>query len=306
MAGEEPIFNLFVYVERDTISELGVAVHEAGGTDREKLDLLLSLVDADYKVARRFQLTTPLDWDRYEGMMRLGRQLHPFENAFIECGAPTQPLVVVTPIVDGEPRILAQIGIGPLYLDDLRDTPLAGPGAMVDYLKKYRTENGFDGPQLLHDDHFTAIRLLFNSGHYVSAGKLLMSFIDTVSFIESGDRPGSFTLWLQSYADLTSLGVTAHELWEFRNGLLHMTNLHSRAVRKGNIARLSMYVGNVPESSRQNTADEKYFNLKNLIEAVAAALSRWFNTYNADPDKFVDFVRRYDLTVSDARLTSLE
>jgi len=34
---------------------------------------------------------------------------------------------------------------------------------MVDYLDAYVTEGGFDIPQLLHDDYFPAIRLLFNN-----------------------------------------------------------------------------------------------------------------------------------------------
>ncbi len=46
-------------------------------------------------------------------------------------------------------------------------------------------------------------------------------------------KPGNFSKWLAAYADLTPLGVTAKELWEFRNGLLHMINLSSRAVTAG-------------------------------------------------------------------------
>jgi hypothetical protein len=43
----------------------------------------------------------------------------------------------------------------------------------VDYLPKYMTDEGFDFP-----------RLLFNHRHYVSAAKLLMTFIDKI-----GDSP---------------------------------------------------------------------------------------------------------------------
>src|SRR5258708_24541244 len=197
--------------------------------------------------------------------------------------------------------MLAVLPPGPSYRDDLKGTELEEDGEIVDYLQKYTTERGFDGPQLLHDDHFKAIKVLVNAGHYVSAGKLLVSFIDTVAFIEFGDSQGNFSRWLDTYVDLTRLGITSQELWEFRNGLLHMTSLDSRAVRNGKVARLIQYVGDVPESARPNTATQKYFNLKNLIIAMATGLPRWFDTYNHQPDKRIDFVMRYDLTVSDAR-----
>jgi hypothetical protein len=101
----------------------------------------------------------------------------------------------------------------------------------------------FDVPQLINDDYFLAIKQLFNARHFVSAAKLLMSFIDTVGFIDAGDVRDGFSQWLDKYADLTSLGISPKELWEFRNGLLHMTNLRSRAVASGNTAPLIFYVG---------------------------------------------------------------
>lgn len=57
--------------------------------------------------------------------------------------------------------------------------------------------------------------------------------LDTVAFIDKGDVKDNFCLWLDAYADLKPPGITAKELWEFRNGLLHMTNLHSRSVATG-------------------------------------------------------------------------
>lgn len=56
---------------------------------------------------------------------------------------------------------------------------------MEDYLVKYTTPEGFDVPRLINDDFFLAIKLLFNSGLYVSASKLLLSFIDSIAYVES-------------------------------------------------------------------------------------------------------------------------
>jgi len=296
----EPVYNLFLYVEGGFIKELGVSVHQMSGTDQEKLSKLQSLVDQDYGFATRFPQPKPLEWREYEGMARLGRQHEIFEEAFRACGAPAHPLVVVTPIVDGSPRIMAVTGIGKLDLEELHDTPAGSPGAMVDYLKAYVHDGKFDIPALINDDYFKAIKLLFNEQHYVSAAKLLMSFLDTIAFIELGDVRGSFVTWLQKYADLRSVGVTAEELWEFRNGLLHMTNLHSRAVIAGRVDRLVFFVGNI--SPLAAPKGEKYFKLKELIDAIVGAISRWIQSYNDDRSKIVDFVSRYDLTISDSRV----
>lgn len=261
---KENTYNLFLYVEKTHVEELGVTVHELDGTDAEKLAVLQSRVNQDYKSAKRYRLATPLAWSEYEGRVRLGRQLAVFEGVFQDCQAPAEPLCAITPIVDGMPRILALTNLGPLNLDDLKNTPLSAPGAMIDYLKAYVQDGGFDLPRLINDDYFKAIKLLYNAGHYVSCAKLLMSFINTVAFIDLGDVPRNFVRWLELYAVLTPIGVTAEELWEFRNGLLHMTNLSSRSVVRGTTAPLIMYVGNVPQGFRGSSNREKYFNLKHV------------------------------------------
>src|SRR2546429_1635956 len=152
---------------------------------------------------------------------------------------------------------------------------------MVDYLKAYVENGHFDIPRLINDDYFTAIKLLFDARHYVSTAKLLMSFLDTVAFIDAGDVKDNFCLWLDSYAELKSLGITAKELWEFRNGLLHMTNLHSRAVASGAVSPLLFYVGSMSQPIPASPSGAKYLNLKDLIDAIAAALSQWIESYSS-------------------------
>jgi hypothetical protein len=172
----------------------------------------------------------------------------------------------------------------------------------VDYLPRYLTDDGFDLPSLLNDDYFLAIKLLFNNSYYVSATKLLISFIDTIGSIEFGDDgSNTFVRWLDTYVDLTPVGITAEELWEHRNSLLHMTNLDSRKVLAGKVKRLSCYVGTLPKGFPSEGQDQKYFNLQTLIHAVAAGMSIWAATFNTHRNKFETFVRRYDLVVSDNR-----
>jgi hypothetical protein len=212
------------------------------------------------------------------------------------------PLVVITPIVNEKPHFEVSMKLGPILLDDLKGTPLEQPGEMIDYLDDYVTDEGFDIPRLLNDDYFRAIKLLFNDRYFVSCAKLLVSFIDTIAFIDTGDDKGNFIPWLDTYADLAPLGITSKELWEFRNGLLHMSNLRSRAVVSGKVVPLILSVGRSTKPLPAYRNGEKRFNLKDLIDTTADAVSRWIDMYNHNPERFPDFVSRYDLTVSDARV----
>lgn len=177
----------------------------------------------------------------------------------------------------------------------------------VDYVPKYLSDAGFDFPRLLDDDFFQAIRLLFNHRYYVSAAKLLMTFIDTAGFVEFGDiGKNTFVKWLNAYADLTPVGVTAEELWEHRNSLLHMTSPDSRRVLAGKVGRLMSYVGNLPEDFPREHQDAKLYNLFSLVQATGAACGRWAESYNKDRSKFEQFLERYDLLVSDNRMIRVD
>jgi hypothetical protein len=266
----ENVYNLFLYVERDVVVELGVVAHGMEGTDEEKTTLSRSHVPSDFVQAQRFQLRRAVEWREYQGMMRLGRHLELFEPALASVGAQEHPLVVVTPIVNGAPRIDAVTGLGPLDLNEVRDHQTPSGNLMPDYLSVFTHGQHFDFAQLFDDDFFRAIRLLYNAGHYVSAAKLLMSFLDTVAYIEYGDRPGNFIPWLTEYASLAALGITPEELWEFRNGLLHMTNLDSRKVRKGDVARLIMQFGGENLGPLPTPPATKYFGLMNLSICLPA------------------------------------
>lgn len=174
---------------------------------------------------------------------------------------------------------------------------------MVDYITTYMTKDGFDFPRLVNDDFINAIRLLYNQGHYVSAAKLLMSFVDTIAFVEHGDTTIiPFRHWLDAYVDLASVGVTSEELWEHRNSLLHMSNLDSRKVLAGKVRRLWIYVGRQPPASVPQDNEGKWYNLLALIKAVGAGIGRFAASYNTDRAKFEVFLDRYDLIVSDKRV----
>jgi len=173
----------------------------------------------------------------------------------------------------------------------------------VDYFGEYFNEEGFDFTRLLNDDFFQPVRILFNSKHYVSASKLLVVAIDSVSFIEYGDiKENTFIKWLNTYSDIEKLDITAEELWEHRNSLLHMSNLVSRKVANGKIRALISYVGELHPDVELNSENTGYYNLYELIQVFGQACGKWCLTYDTDRSKIDKFIERYDLIASDARM----
>jgi len=176
----------------------------------------------------------------------------------------------------------------------------------VDYFSKYFKQDGIDIPSLLNDDFIQPIRLLFQNGHYVSAAKLLFSFIDSIAYIEFGDSESvPFTAWLDTYTDLSALGISSTELWEQRNSLLHMSNLDSRKVTAGKVKRLVFYVGQLPTTVALPEDHAKYYNLSHFLQAVITGCQGWLQSYNTHKNKFPTFVERYDLITSDSRMLKI-
>lgn len=309
----ESVFNLFLFVSKNLVNEIGVVSHQVDGTDQDKLDFLQSQVDEDFKNAKRFYIPyrlsqfddkgclIPFQTERYQAMMRLGTQLELFEEIFQVFNASNSPLVVITWIVDGEVVIDARTSLEPLRMSEFQNSKITGLGIMDDYLEHYMSPNGFNIPKLINDDFMTSIMLLYNNNHFVSSAKLLFSFIDTVAYLEFGDVQGNFQQWLERYADLVSVGVNASELWEMRNSLLHMTNSDSRKVLSSKVRRLTFYIGNLPDKFPTEDEQAKYFSLNKFINVVIDALQNWFLSFNRDPRKIEDFISRYDRILSDTR-----
>jgi hypothetical protein len=308
----EQVFNLFYFVRADLIEELGAVAHEADGTDEEKATFLRSLVNIDYKTCRRFPVPqrtsasarVPMSVESYNALLRVGRNLELFEEIFHHLDAGATPLHCVTGIVDGKPKIDVIIpSHSGFYFRKELEPPETKESALNDYLEDYMTPDAFDLPALINDDYFTAIRLCFNHRQYVSCMKLIASFIDTMAFLEYGDTNDSFIHWLDAFADLPRLGVSARQLWEFRNSILHMTNLDSRKVLAGKEKRISFCVAPKRSVSKGNS-ETQYFNLPELIEVLWEALSKWFQFLNTNRENFPKFIKRYDRVISDARLAS--
>jgi hypothetical protein len=296
---EERAFNIFVYFDKGLARQYGVCHHCLKGSDEAKLQHLLANVGVDHTAALRFDFERPFTPDEWIAAQRLSEITHYFEKAFCHYRAPRTVIYCVTPVVDGVPTVEQKISIAPLRGDVV--TQIEGRGAVPDYLVIYVRDNVFHLAELLNDDYFKAIKLLFNAGHHVSSAKLLMSCIDTLAFVEHGDVRGNFTDWVDTYVDLKPIGISALEVWEFRNSILHMTNLASRQVLAGKVSSISPYIGRAASMPRLDPRMPKPFNLYLLMLAVANGAAEWAQTY-ADTEKMLKFIERYDTTISDGRM----
>lgn len=292
----EIIYNLFVYTDGKIITDLGIVQYKIveDGSDEKKIDFLRARALLDHINAYKAKIISPeISMESYFSKHRLGRAMEMFEELFQLFNAPPDPLIAMTVIENGAVSIATSYEGLSLDLSD----KTAG---FVDYLHHYTSDKGIDFGQLFEDDYFKAIKLLFNNGFLVSSAKLLMIFVDTVAFVEFGDQPGIFVKWLDSYASLSSIDLEAGELWEFRNGVLHMSNLHSRRVLNGKVQRIIPCV-NLGETIFDEVRNEKQFDMLKLINVLAAGLAKWIETYNADRKKIETFVERYDTVISDVR-----
>lgn len=304
----EQAFNLFLYMDKKKIVEVGYSMHPIDTDDDSLMKRMQSAVNDELKTAKKFPLEQPLEYDDYIAMMRLNSHLVLFEKVFEIEKAVANPLMLITCIVDGKPIIEQITTHDPLVILS-ENISAAEQGEMMDYLKEYTSNNGFDIPRLIHDDYFKAIKLLFNEHLWISGFKLVLSCIDSISFIEFGDLPAgeSFKRWLSAYTNISSLDITAEDLWELRNGLLHMTNLDSRKVLKNLHPRIILSVGEVSKLSL-NSQDStfKYLDIYKFYDLLKIGISKWAQSYSEDPKKLLDFVKRYDLTVSDSRLAKVQ
>ncbi|WP_295191655.1 hypothetical protein [uncultured Brevundimonas sp.] len=302
MTGER-IFNVFLYFDDGVAREYGVRHHRVRGDDTTKMAALAQAVATDHGIAQRFVLPRTFTPGEWASQQRLGVNLGLFEEGIDHYRASPEPLYCLTSIVDGVPRAEIRSGLGP-HQGDMAGEGM--PGTMPDWLVVYTEGGAFRFDKLINDDYFVAIKLLFNARHIASTSKLLMSCIDTLAFVEFGDKRGNFVEWLKTYADLEPVGVTADELWEFRNSIVHMTNLSSRAVLAGKASSLAPYIGSDALIRTEPVADLKPFNLYTLNLAVIGGVSRWAESYNRDRSKFEKFVERYDTIVSDSRVAIVQ
>jgi hypothetical protein len=316
----EPIYNLFIFLEGDAVSCFGAVSHLLEGRDSKKKAFLQRAVTEDVGKAKIYPIPhvrireklclgshQKVDHQMLVYLMRTGQELSLFEEVLRDMSAPLHPLFCITMVQDGEVRIDYRQAVEPAGADgEIFSSDFGGQIRKFDYLGKYTSSRGLDLDALFEDDFLCAIRILFENKLYVSAMKLLLSFIDTLAFLEYGNVLGNFSDWLEAYADLTPVGITAAQVWALRCGLLHMTNSYSHSVLKGNEPPLCFY-GNAPDREIKWNHDDSIamFSFEGLYDAVVGAVGAWATHYSGNLERQFRFVERYDLILSEGRLARL-
>ena len=308
----ETVFNLFIFIENGIIEYVGVTTHKISGTDDYKINFLKNHIEGDlmqalkFPVPDRFKITlnnktiNGIDFTTFRDLSHTGHSLLLFEDVFINYNATEAPICVLTPVKNGKITI---DGTENFKIMESKPSEQIHIELQKMWYEEYIDEDGFHLERLINDDFFNAIKLTFNDSKYVSSTKLLMTTIDTIAYLEYGDTKNNFQKWLNEYSKLKDIDVEADELWEFRNSILHMTNLDSRKVNVGKVRRLLFYISSENKYFPKETDEGKYFNLNKLIEIIAGGIKKWGNSYNDNKDKFKDFIDRYERILSDQRMT---
>lgn len=311
----ERVFNILLDVEGDLIVSIGAQPHNVSGDDDTKISYLLERVEEDAQTATRFLLPPnvynvdsprsprTLLWATYLQLCELGMTAELFEPMLAVLDAPREPVLVVTPIIEGKPCCDGRMKIRTTNADSSKlafYTP-------KHFLQRYTENNTFQFSSLLNDDFFKPIKLLVNNGYIVSGMKLLLSAIDTFAFLEYGDKKDVFKLFVSTYFDLDRTEISAEELWELRNGLVHMTNNDSRQVKKGNVKSIVLFRGKLPVDLPTETFDGKRLEVDSLFFETAHATERWgIELFAKGAESIQEFVSRYETLISENHAWKME
>lgn len=311
LQSEEKVYNFYYFVEDGLIKKIGVVEYSVFGNDMHKLNWLKSHAQDDLERAVAYPVSpflypnsTNVPYEDFVARQRVGKSIEFFEHIFVELNAPANPLYIASPVINGKVAYDIQLSHHEFPVSSTFGHEKANAGMIDDYLDKYYIDRKLNIPKLIDDEHFSAVKLLFNNQKYVSSIKVLMTCLDTIAYLEFGPKKNVFIQWLHTYARLDDIHITPEELWEFRNSVLHMSNLDSRKVVQGKVNRISFFIS-ADKKKTFSDCDTKYFDFMSLISVISEAVGRWVSTYSISNEKVIEFVKRYDRIICDARLGSI-
>lgn len=107
----ETILNIFLVIEKDEVIELRGIHYEIDGDDEDKIKFLKAEAKNDFGRAEVFDAPQDksgkfMKYSKFAKLEKQGMQFQLFEEIFQKFGVPQNPLICVTPVLNGE--ILAQ------------------------------------------------------------------------------------------------------------------------------------------------------------------------------------------------------
>lgn len=103
----EVILNIFLIIEKGMVTSFRAKGYQIEGTDNEKIQFLKEKAKSDFDSS--FVFNAPqnkrgefMSYRKFSKLERQGMQYRLFEDIFEKFHVPQNPLVCVTPVVDGE------------------------------------------------------------------------------------------------------------------------------------------------------------------------------------------------------------
>lgn len=104
---EETILNIYLIIDDDLVTGFKAKAYQQTGSDNEKIVFLKKNAKSGFETA--FYFDSPIDkrgkhmpYNRFAKLEKQGMHYQLFEEIFQKFDIPDNPLVCVTPIVDGE------------------------------------------------------------------------------------------------------------------------------------------------------------------------------------------------------------
>ncbi len=106
----EVILNIYLIINNGNVIEFRVVAYEREGGDDRKIEFLKSKAVEDFEKAYKFNAPTNekgnfMPYRKFARLESRGRQYELFEEIFKNFNVPENPLICVTPVLDG--KILA-------------------------------------------------------------------------------------------------------------------------------------------------------------------------------------------------------
>lgn len=103
----ETILNIFLIINDGYVVEFKAIGYEREGGDDNKIKFLKSRVREDFPKAYHFDAPTDrrgkfMPYGKFSRLEKKGRQFELFEQIFQNFDVPQNPLICVTPVVDGK------------------------------------------------------------------------------------------------------------------------------------------------------------------------------------------------------------
>lgn len=103
----EIIVNIYLIINNDHVTEFRALGYEREGGDDNKIKFLKSRVREDFEKAFRFDAPSDekgnfMTYRKFHKLEKRGMHFELFEEIFQRFEVPENPLVCVTPVVDGE------------------------------------------------------------------------------------------------------------------------------------------------------------------------------------------------------------